>query len=405
MAYDHEWASIRFGYWSDSDTGGGTSAAVQWANTIAGGNYDYVSGTRTWYNPVTAQTIPDSYFYTSKPAYFGSLNWPPIDPTTPTVGEAVIPAGYRFLYGDDPVVSTTNPPAITVQPVSATTRTNLPVTFTVTATGSATLFYTWSLAGSPVAGATSSSWTYTPTVAAVNNVWVGITNAYGGVQSATVTVTSTNAVPVSISVQPQDQTVLLGSAAVFTVTAAGQAPLSYQWRRGGTNVAGATLSSWSYSSPTVQTSLVSVIVSNVVGPLTSANATLQVTNGEPPTIVSQPISVAVLTGDAATFAIGATGSGTLAYQWKVGGTNIAGATRSGFTYIPTLPCTNSILCGVTNSFGGTVSAAGVTVIATNGAIPVIITQLRRAGHRGSHRRILVAHSGHGRSGQRVLRRV
>ncbi|MFZ0825993.1 MAG: glycosyl hydrolase family 28-related protein [Verrucomicrobiia bacterium] len=112
MAYDHVYATIRFGYWSDSDVGGGNNANTQWANTIVAGNYDYVTGAQAWINPTTAQAIPASYYYSSKPAYFGSLAWPPIDPAAPTIGETVIPAGYRYAYGVDPSSgSSTNKPA------------------------------------------------------------------------------------------------------------------------------------------------------------------------------------------------------------------------------------------------------------------------------------------------------
>jgi hypothetical protein len=49
-------------------------------------------------------------YYSSKPAYFNSLAFPPFDPTNPgnttaanvPAGAKVIPAGYRFLYGTDP---------------------------------------------------------------------------------------------------------------------------------------------------------------------------------------------------------------------------------------------------------------------------------------------------------------
>ena len=45
---------------------------------------------------------------------------------------------------------------------------------------------------------------------------------------------------VSITAQPQSQTVPTGGAAQFTVTATGAAPMTYQWRFNGTPVAGAT---------------------------------------------------------------------------------------------------------------------------------------------------------------------
>src|ERR1019366_8014598 len=44
--------------------------------------------------------------------------------------------------------------------------------------------------------------------------------------------------PPSIVTQPQSQTVGVGSNVTFTVTASGTAPLSYQWRLNGTNIAG-----------------------------------------------------------------------------------------------------------------------------------------------------------------------
>ena len=60
---------------------------------------------------------------------------------------------------------------------------------------------------------------------------------------ATLTV---NGVPVapSITAQPQGQVVNAGSNATFTVTAAGTAPLSYQWRFNNTNLASATNASY-----------------------------------------------------------------------------------------------------------------------------------------------------------------
>ena len=47
----------------------------------------------------------------------------------------------------------------------------------------------------------------------------------------------------SITAQPIPLTACLDSTAQFTVTATGTAPLSYQWRKDGTNLAGATASS------------------------------------------------------------------------------------------------------------------------------------------------------------------
>ena len=47
-----------------------------------------------------------------------------------------------------------------------------------------------------------------------------------------------------ITNSPASQTVLLGSPVAFTVGVSGTAPLSYQWRRGGTSIVGATNSTY-----------------------------------------------------------------------------------------------------------------------------------------------------------------
>ncbi|MBP6837076.1 MAG: hypothetical protein KA190_07220, partial [Kofleriaceae bacterium] len=38
-----------------------------------------------------------------KPAWFGSLAWPPVDTASPASDDpTVIPAGYRYVHGQDP---------------------------------------------------------------------------------------------------------------------------------------------------------------------------------------------------------------------------------------------------------------------------------------------------------------
>jgi hypothetical protein len=88
------------------------------------------------------------------------------------------------------------------------------------------------------------------------------------------------AVP-SITAQPADQAAIIGRTATFTVTAAGTAPLTFQWQKGGAPISGATASS--YTTPaTAQTddgSTFLVVVSNAVGNVSSAGAKLKVATG------------------------------------------------------------------------------------------------------------------------------
>lgn len=85
----------------------------------------------------------------------------------------------------------------------------------------------------------------------------------------------------SITSQPANATVNAGSTATFSVTATGTAPLTYQWRKNGAAISGATASS--YTTPATTTAdngaAFSVVVTNSAGSATSNNATLTVNGG------------------------------------------------------------------------------------------------------------------------------
>ncbi|HEY7353677.1 MAG TPA: pyrrolo-quinoline quinone [Terriglobales bacterium] len=82
-----------------------------------------------------------------------------------------------------------------------------------------------------------------------------------------------------IRTQPADETVAIGQSATFTVVASGSAPLSYQWKKGGSDISGATSSS--YATPAAASgddgTQFSVSVSNSAGAVASSPATLHVT--------------------------------------------------------------------------------------------------------------------------------
>ena len=63
---------------------------------------------------------------------------------------------------------------------------------------------------------------------------VVVTNPYSSVTSQVATLGVY--LPVGISVPPQNTSVIVSSNAVFSVTASGSEPLSYQWQRSGTNL-------------------------------------------------------------------------------------------------------------------------------------------------------------------------
>ncbi|MGC1645813.1 MAG: pyrrolo-quinoline quinone [Candidatus Sulfotelmatobacter sp.] len=83
----------------------------------------------------------------------------------------------------------------------------------------------------------------------------------------------------SITTQPSNQSVTVGSTATFSVVATGTTPLTYQWQMGTTPITGATAASYTTAATTSSDngSQFEVVVTNSIGSITSNAATLTVT--------------------------------------------------------------------------------------------------------------------------------
>ncbi|MDB6058276.1 MAG: Endoglucanase [Verrucomicrobiales bacterium] len=219
-------------------------------------------------------------------------------------------------------------PLISAQPASATVTQGSNALFSVTATGSPTPTYQWRFNGGAIVGATASSYAKTNAQPAdVGSYSVVVSNISSAVTSGSA-VLAVN-VPASISAQPQSLAVNVSSNAVFSVTASGTAPLSYQWRLNGVSIGGAIASS--YTKTNVQNSdagSYSVMVTNVAGVVTSSDAILSV--NQAPSITTQPQSHTVSQNSSATFSVSATGTAALGYQWRFNNVSISGATASSY---------------------------------------------------------------------------
>jgi len=305
--------------------------------------------------------------------------------TTVTMYGASISGGYGGSTGSAVVTITVNPaataPTITTQPANQTVTAGQTATFSVTATGSA-LTYQWRKNGTNITGATSSSYTTPATTAADSGSTfsVVVTNSGGSATSnnATLTVNAAAVAP-SITSQPMSQTVTAGQTATFTATATGTAPLTYQWRKNGLYITGATTSSYTTPATTAADSgsTFSVVVTNSAGTATSNNATLTVNAAAvAPSITSQPASQTVTAGQTATFTVTATGTSPMTYQWRKNGTNITGATVSSYV----TPATTTADSGstfsvvITNSAGSTTSNNATLTVNAAAVAPSIATQ-------------------------------
>ena len=184
----------------------------------------------------------------------------------------------------------------------------------------------------------------------------------------------------AIMTQPASQSVTVGQAATFTVTASGTAPLMYQWQKNAANISGATTAS--YTTPATTSAdngaKFNAVVSNSSGSATSSAATLTVNAASSaPAITTQPVNQTVTAAQTATFSVTATGTPTPTYQWQKNMMNIAGATSASYT-TPATATTDSgeqFRVVVTNSAGSATSnSAALTVNAATPAAPQITTQ-------------------------------
>lgn len=179
--------------------------------------------------------------------------------------------------------------------------------------------------------------------------------------------------PPSILTPPVGQTVMAGADVTLAVNASGSAPLSYQWRWNGADLAGAT-------SPTLSLAHVqygqsggyAVVVSNPIGSVTSAPPAV-LTIHSPPIITQQPVSQTNVAGTTASFRVVALGTGPIFYQWWKDGTNLAGATNEVLLLVNvTTHDAGQYAVTVSNDFGSTMSTNATLFVPT--ALPPVITR-------------------------------
>lgn len=131
--------------------------------------------------------------------------------------------------------------------------------------------------------------------------------------------------PPTITTQPLNKTVKVGTAATFSVVASGTTPFTYQWYKWNSPISGAINAT--YTTPATNDSdngaPFYVTIGNSAGGTTSNTVYLYVV--DPPVIQQQPQSLTVTAPAIATFTVYASGTYPMTYQWYKNGTAITGA--------------------------------------------------------------------------------
>ncbi len=269
---------------------------------------------------------------------------------------------------------TVNPSlSVTVSPSSVVMDVGQSQLFTSSVSGGTSPFtYQWYLNGSPVSGATSSTWTYAPASAGSNTVYVRVTDAVSVAATSNTVPVTVNGL-LSVSILPNSVTLDVGQSQLFTSgVAGGTAPYFYQWYLDDSPVSGAIYSTWTFLPTVAGSHSVYVKVTDSVGAQAISN-TVAITVNDQPSVTISPASITLDVGQSQLFTSNVVGgTSPFAYQWYLNDSAVSGATNSLWTFTPSSAGSYNIYVNVTDSafFTAQSSLAEVTV---NAALSVTIS--------------------------------
>ncbi|MEM7165196.1 MAG: immunoglobulin domain-containing protein [Planctomycetota bacterium] len=259
------------------------------------------------------------------------------------------------------------PPTVSIQPSGGSVCETGSVTLTVEVSGTPPFGYAWSRDGMAISGNNAPSLPLTDVTPGDSGAYsVVITNSCGTTTSAAAFV-SVDPLPI-VTVQPLDQVDCVGGLLELNVAVSATPPVSYQWRRAGVPIPGATGDVLTIGAATVaDADDYDVVVTDLCGSVASAVAT--VTVQEPPTIPVGPTTTEVCLGGEATLSVVATGASPLTYQWRKDGVALNGATAAELTVsLFGIGDVGNYDVVVQNGCGAATSAAAMLSIAASVAI-------------------------------------
>ncbi|MFN3555278.1 MAG: immunoglobulin domain-containing protein [Bacteroidales bacterium] len=245
----------------DNEFCSGTAYAIN-ASVIS--NHPEISGTLQYsWTPVDGLDQPDILNPSAQPLQSTSYT------LTATDQQECVASDSFHLTVLDPVILQT-------QPLSQQACPGEDVSFTVSATGTEPVSYQWFKGGEIIANATENTLSLPAITAEDAGIYTcEVTNACG-------TITSEDAdlevhLPLILLSQPLSQNVCPGGEVIFSLEVSGEEPLSFQWKKNGTNIPDATGSGFVVNNANPEDEGVYICeITNVCGSVASEEAELKV---------------------------------------------------------------------------------------------------------------------------------
>ncbi len=255
---------------------------------------------------------------------------------TLTIGSVVRSDGgvYKCTATNDGGSSTSEPATLTVNgpaeidedPENTTVYTGRRIVLSVSASGTAPLSYQWQKNDVDIPDATNRRYIKdNAALADAGNYKCIVSNNSGANTDVSATATLTVKVTAYVTAHPSPLTKNPGESATFSVTAAGEAQILYQWYKSNNAIPNATEAT--YTIPSVVANNAGYYRCRVRndGGYDNSNWALLTVNG-PAIVVEDPKDTVGWTGGEVAFGVVASGTAPLSYQWQKNYADIVGAT-------------------------------------------------------------------------------
>jgi hypothetical protein len=227
------------------------------------------------------------------------------------------------------IITVNTPPDITYQSPGSSICEGNPLALNVAVTGSNPMSYQWYLNSNPITGAITDAYTIsTASTIHTGTYYCRATNMCGSDQSANINMVINT--PPNIISQSGNVTFCVGQSVMFSITATGTFPLSYQWYEDSSAINGATNTMYAINNIVYgDAGNYYCIVSNMCGDIQSLPKTLNV--NVPPALTSYTPNSDRCEGENIIFTATTDGTQPIYYQWYKDGAAIYGAVFANYT--------------------------------------------------------------------------